>query len=137
MKAKLIRTYYPKYTKGDLTVDNGFTCDTLELPWLNNASQISCIPKGVYKVVPRQSAKYGRHLHVTNVQGREFILIHWGNYAGSNNPATGHPDIKGCILVGYGYADLNGDGLPEITRSKSAFIDLMSKCGEGFELTIE
>lgn len=136
MKATLTRQSHPKYTRGKLTVDNGFACDTLELPWLNNASQISCIPVGTYKVVPRTSPKYGQHLHVTGVNGRDLILIHWGNYAGSKNPATGHPDIKGCILVGYGYADLDGDGLPEITRSKTAFLQLMFRCPDGFTLTI-
>ena len=50
---------------------------------------------------------------------------------------TGTPDIKGCILVGYGYADLDGDGLPEIVRSKDAFKTLMLTCPNGFTLTIE
>ena len=50
---------------------------------------------------------------------------------------SGYPDIKGCILVGYGYADLDGDGLPEIVRSKDAFKALMLACPNGFELTIK
>jgi len=137
MKATLTRLYCNEYTRGKLTVDNGFTCDTLELPWRNNASQVSCIPVGTYKVIPRTSPKYGNHLHVTGVNGRDLILIHWGNYAGSVNPKTGTPDIKGCILVGYGYADLDGDGLPEIVRSKDAFKALMLACPNGFELTIK
>jgi len=137
MKATLTRQKHAKYTRGKLTVDNGFTCDTLELPWRNNASQVSCIPAGTYKVIPRTSPKYGNHLHVTGVNGRDLILIHWGNYAGSVNPKTGTPDIKGCILVGYGYADLDGDGLPEIVRSKDAFKALMLACPNGFELTIK
>lgn len=66
-----------------------------------------------------------------------MILIHWGNYAASANKKTGTPDIKGCILVGYGYADLDGDGLPEIVNSKKAFNDLMASSGHGFTLTIE
>ena len=33
---------------------------TLELPWKNNKSNVSCIPKGSYKVVKRWSAQgYG------------------------------------------------------------------------------
>ena len=137
MKATLTRLYCNEYTRGKLTVDNGFTCDTLELPWRNNASQVSCIPVGTYKVIPRTSPKYGNHLHVTGVNGRDLILIHWGNYAGSVNPKSGTPDIKGCILVGYGYADLDGDGLPEIVRSKDAFKALMLACPNGFELTVK
>jgi len=137
MKATLTRQQHAKYTRGKLTVDNGFICDTLELPWINNASQVSCIPTGTYKVIPRTSPKYGNHLHVTGVHGRDLILIHWGNYAASANKKTGYPDIKGCILVGYGYADLDGDGLPEIVRSKDAFKALMLACPNGFELTIK
>lgn len=137
MKATLTRLYCNEYTRGKLTVDNGFTCDTLELPWLNNVPRLSCIPAGTYKVIPRRSDKYGNHLHVTGVNGRDLILIHWGNYAGSVNPKTGTPDIKGCILVGYGYADLDGDGLPEIVRSKDAFKALMLACSNGFELTVK
>ena len=137
MKATLTRLYCNEFVRGKLTVDNGFSCDTLELPWRNNASQVSCIPTGTYKVIPRTSPKYGDHLHVTGVNGRDLILIHWGNYAGSVNPKTGTPDIKGCILVGYGYADLDGDGLPEIVRSKDAFKALMLACPNGFELTIK
>lgn len=136
MKANLTRTYSPKQTTGKLTTDTGFTCLTLELPWKGNSAKLSCIPEGVYKVVPRQSPKYGQHLHVTDVNARSFILIHWGNYAGSANPKTGLPDILGCILVGDGYADLDGDGLPEITGSKAAFQRMMKACPDGFELTI-
>ncbi len=137
MNATLTRQHYDRYTRGKLVVSNGFTCDTLELPWKDNAKQLSCIPAGVYKVVPRNSLKYSNHLHITGVTGRDFILIHWGNYAASANPKTGTPDIKGCVLVGYGYADLNGDKLPEIVQSRKAFNDLMAACPNGFELTIQ
>jgi hypothetical protein len=135
--ARICRQYSPKCAKGKLTTSTGFTCDTLELPWKDNAQSVSCIPEGVYKVVPRHSPKYGNHLHVTGVGGRSLILIHWGNYAASANPRTGTPDIRGCILVGYGYADLDGDGFPEIVRSRDAFNALMLAHPNGFELTVE
>jgi hypothetical protein len=137
LKATLKRESHDKYTKGRLTVDNGFACDTLELAWKFNFVGTSCIPVGTYQVIPRKSQKYGNHLHVTNVVGRSAILIHWGNYAGSVNPRTGTTDIRGCILVGKGYADLNADGLPEIVNSKVTFAELMKQCHNGFELTIK
>jgi hypothetical protein len=87
IKATLTRTYTPTQTLGELVIGN-FKCKTLELAWKDNANKISCIPEGVYTVVPRHSAKYGRHLHITNVPGRSFVLIHWGNYAGSINPKS-------------------------------------------------
>lgn len=136
MNATILREYHPKFTKGVLTIDGGFKCDTLELAWKNNDTGVSCIPEGTYEVVPRNSAKYGNHLHITGVQGRSLILIHWGNYAGSKNPRTGTPDIRGCVLVGNGYADIDGDGLPEITASKAAFAKMMAHAPNGFELTV-
>jgi len=136
MKATLKRQYLKGSVKGHLTTSTGFECDTLELAWLNNERAKSCIPEGTYKVVPRNSKKYGDHLHVTDVPDRSLILIHWGNYAGSKNPKTGESDIKGCLLTGYGYADFDRDGNPEIMNSKKAFNDLMLHAPDGFTLTI-
>jgi hypothetical protein len=136
IKATLTRKYTPTQTLGELVIGT-FKCKTLELAWKDNASKISCIPEGVYQVVPRHSAKYGRHLHITNVPNRSFVLIHWGNYAGSINPKTGQSDIKGCVLVGSAMADINKDGILDIVNSKPIFAGLMLMFPDGFELTIK
>ena len=136
IKATLTRKYTPTQTLGELVIGN-FKCKTLELAWKDNAAKISCIPEGVYQVVPRHSAKYGRHLHITNVPNRSFVLIHWGNYAGSINPKTGQSDIKGCVLVGASFADINKDGILDIVNSKPTFAGLMLMFPDGFELTIK
>jgi len=135
-KATITRTYTETQTLGEFQCGT-FKCKTLELPWKDNASKVSCIPEGVYQVVTRTSTKYGRHLHITGVPNRDLILIHWGNYAGSKNKKTGHPDIKGCVLVGDSFVDLNGDGIADITRSKPMFVTLMLLFPNGFELTIK
>jgi hypothetical protein len=135
-KATLTRKYTPTQTLGELVIGT-FKCKTLELAWKDNANKISCIPEGVYQVVPRHSAKYGRHLHITNVPNRSFVLIHWGNYAGSINPKTGQSDIKGCVLVGSAMADINKDGILDIVNSKPTFAGLMLMFPYGFELTIK
>lgn len=142
MRSILCRQYYDKQTHGTLTVydeDTGeevFKCRTLELPDRDNQRNVSCIPEGFYDVVPRTSPKYSNHLHITNVEGRSLILIHWGNYAGSINPKTGHSDIRGCVLVGKEFVDLDGDGLADITSSKNTFKKLMSVAPDGFVLEI-
>ena len=140
MRATLCREYFDKQTQGTLTVYDGdeevFQCKTLELPDLNNQRGISCIPEGVYDTIPRTSQKYSDHLHITNVPDRSFILIHWGNYAGSKNPRTGQPDIRGCVLVGKDLVDIDGDGIKDITSSKATFKELMKVAPEGFELTV-
>ena len=142
MRSVLCREYYKKQTHGTLTVfdeDSGeevFKCRTLELPDRNNERNISCIPEGFYDVVPRQSPKYGNHLHVTGVEGRSLILFHWGNYAGSPNPKTGLPDIRGCILVGKDHVDITGDGIKEVTSSKATMKELMKVAPDGFVLEV-
>lgn len=142
LKGKICREYYSKQTKGvleltDLETDKVvFSCKTLELPDLKNATNVSCVLEGIFKVVPRYSKKYGHHLHITDVDGRGYILIHWGNFAGSDNPISGHPDIRGCVLVGSAYKDINGDEIDEIVNSKNTFKKLMKIAPEGFMLEI-
>jgi len=72
-----------KQTLGRLFIFDGldivFECCTLELPFKNNERNVSCIPTGNYSVAPRNSAKYGDHLHIENVEFRDYILIHSAN----------------------------------------------------------
>ena len=89
MKLTIDRTYEEKQTKGYSAVFDAegtviFTFDTLELPWKDNTTNISCIPEGVYIGKRRYSKKYREHMHITDVEGRSLILIHWGNYADSS-----------------------------------------------------
>ena len=140
MKLTIDRTYKEKQTKGYAAVSDAegtviFTFDTLELPWKNNVINVSCIPEGVYIGKRRYSKKYKEHMHIADVKERSLILIHWGNYAGSVNPKTGSPDIKGCVLTGDGFKDITGDGVDEILKSKTTFKKLMSVMPE--EITIE
>jgi hypothetical protein len=132
MKAELIRqNYTDKQVTGVLRILNGekvlATYFTLELAWKNNERKVSCIPKGTYTCVARVSPKYGRHYHVTNVPNRDLILIHHGNY---------HTDILGCILIGKGRADLNKDGIIDVTQSKIAMAEFVAMMPDKFDLTI-
>lgn len=83
----------------------------LELPWRDNAREISCIPDGTYVVSPRHNAKFGDHLIVHKVLNRDFILFHSGNL-----PEHTH----GCILVGLRHGDIDGDGIPDVLSSRTA-----------------
>ena len=114
-------------TLGIMTLPNGKVYHTLELAWKNNNRKVSCIPKGIYKVRKRTSAKYGEHFHLLNVPNRDFILLHHGNY---------HTDILGCILVGKGLLDINKDGRLDVTSSKQAMKELLSTLPKEFELEI-
>jgi hypothetical protein len=46
---------------------------SLEPAWKNKERNQSCIPPGRYKVVKRNSPKFGDHFHVLNVPGRDYI----------------------------------------------------------------
>lgn len=100
---------------------------TLELPYKGNQRQVSCVPVGSYKVRKRYSEKYQEHFHLTNVPGRDYILIHSGNY---------HTQILGCILVGTGLKDINHDGQKDVTESRAAMKQLNELLPDEFELEI-
>ncbi len=91
-------------------VEERYSCYTMELPDLGNVRRVSCIPVGTYKVVKRTSQKYGNHFHVLDVPNRDYILIHFGNYS---------RDTLGCILPGKTCTDIDGDGLRDVTSSKT------------------
>lgn len=85
-------------TQGKLYTYN-FSCYTLELPWRDNKPNISCIPSGEYDAKIRLSPKFGKVYWVMEVEGRSFILIHSGNWAGDVNKGF-KSHVNGCILLG-------------------------------------
>lgn len=114
-----------KETTGSLVATNGgatFTCKTLELPWLNNAPNVSCIPPGEYDVVWSLSPRLMKWTYeVKNVPGRSGIRLHSGNY---------FKDFLGCIGLGATLQDMNSDGELDITNTKAtiaAFEGFMQK----------
>jgi hypothetical protein len=78
-------------TLGFLKINKDIICYTLELPWVNNQPNISCIPAGDYVCKRVKSPRFGDVFEVLNVRNRGNILIHKGNWI---------TDIQGCILVG-------------------------------------
>lgn len=90
-------------TLSRLSFEGRLLCYGLELPWRANARRVSCIPAGRYPLRFRRAGgfheRYARkfpHFHkgmieVCDVPGRDYILIHTGNY-----PA----DTNGCLLIG-------------------------------------
>lgn len=105
-------------------------CWTLELPWKNNARNVSCIPPGAYKVVKRQSKAFkGWVCELQDVPGRDGVLIHPGNTV---------LDIRGCILVGLQLGELvTPKGTMEaVVMSRSAMTRLLDSTGMEFSLEI-
>ncbi len=107
---------------------------TVELPWRDNASGVSCIPTGTYRCEIVQSPKFGRVYGVRDVPGRSNILIHAANYGGDK--AKGYrSELLGCIAPCMVHGQLNGQmaGL----SSRAALAELMAWAGGApFELEI-
>lgn len=118
-------------TLGSMTLfsntEDTLSVATLEPSWKQNACDISCIPPGRYKIIPRETDHYGKHFEILSVPGRDKVLIHIGNY---------RKDTTGCILVGTRYAkDMNADGEKDLFDSKTALGWLLA-CLEGIPFTL-
>lgn len=106
-------------------------CVTLELPWKQNKNSISCIDYGIYDVVKRKdiNSQFNyEHLHILNVVGRKWILMHGGNYS---------RQIRGCILLGDKHIDIDGDGLIDVTNSRKVLRELLELIPDKIKLEIK
>lgn len=97
---KLLRTYQDKVTIGVFIIlDDGlpiFSCMSLELPWLDNKPQVSCVPEGEYQIKYEYSNKFKRFLwELKGVPNRSEIKIH---------PANNVYELEGCIALGRNLA---------------------------------
>ena len=139
------RSYGEYQTRGRLysyNDNNGvdYSCDTLELKWLDNERRVSCIPEGDYDVIPHVSPKFGKCFWVQDVEGRSEILFHDKvNFVGSLNPRTGRSDILGCIIPFEASMDIDGDGIEDIAPKSStvAIRKLLELHPNGFKLVIK
>jgi len=85
-------------------------CLTLERPWKWNETSISCIPAGIYQVVPYSSSKFKDAFQILGVSSRNLILIHTGNRV---------EHTTGCTLTGTSFKKVNGKQW--VSNSRKAF----------------
>lgn len=89
-------------TFGKIRVGND-TFYSLELPWRDNSSNVSCIPAGVYECRYTMSAHFKRRLYlVDEVNGRTGIRIHSANLAGDATLGF-KKQLNGCIALGMNF----------------------------------
>jgi len=112
-------------TRGILLHEYKHLCYTLELPWVGNRTDLSCVPPGRYWMRPHISARHGRTLEVLSVPGRSGILIHPGNTTRST---------EGCILPGQKTGLL--DGRPAVLESRAAMTDILEAWGDCVQGTL-
>lgn len=128
-------------TFGAIMFPDGFGLHTLELPWEENARDISCIPCGIYTCEIDDSPRWGSAYHVREVPGRSHILFHYGNWAGRKSMPHLQSKVAGCILVGLSREPIKGSGRDEeqlgLAKTRKACDDMMAHLkGEPFELLV-
>lgn len=105
-------------TIGRFTYEN-LSLFSVELPWRDNQTDISCIPDGTYKVQKVNSPSHGEGTwRIMEVCDRTFIDIHVANVPS---------DLLGCVGLGIAvYPDLRGVGSSRIAmgRFKEATKDI-------------
>lgn len=103
-------------------------CLTVELPWLNNEQNVSCIPSGVYVCKRIISPTFGETFEITGVPNRTHVLFHVANTV---------DDLKGCVGLGEMFGRLGSK--TAVQMSKQAFWELMERTAglETFRLTIK
>lgn len=105
MELLLNRTYYKSGTNGKISYQGKVICESIELPWVGNKRNISCIPEGRYLLIKRQHPKHGLQLALSIVPNREAILIHPANFA--------MRELQGCIAP---VGKCTGEGIGEYSR---------------------
>lgn len=141
-KAKITRSpSTDQGTFGIMTLDDGTTFHTLELPWRDNAHGLSCIPAGTYICKKVDSPKHGPCYMVMNVPDRDSIEVHACNYGGDVRLGY-RSDLLGCIGLGKEIGPLAIPGPHKqqmcILRSKVAIAEFEANTQlEDLELTIE
>jgi hypothetical protein len=104
-----------------------FEFRVLELPWKKNRKRISCIPKGLYDVEKFNSPTFGNVFLFNDVQSRDMIEMHPGNY---------NKDTLGCLLPGEGFTDINRDGLLDVVSSRNTMEHLWDLMPDEFKIEI-
>lgn len=130
-------------TPGQLTLEDGWGCVTLELPWRGNAKGVSCVKAGAYIGRRYFSPHLGRDVILfEDKNGRGDVECHNGNFAG--DAAQGHfTQVHGCMLPGSSYGevllpDKSGNSQWGIKNSKVTLDGLLEALGEEvLELEIE
>lgn len=91
-----------------------FKSESIERGDNDNQARISCIPSGTYLVVLEYSPRFNKKLwEVKGVVGRSECKFHAANFS---------RQLNGCIALGTKRADIDSDGLIDVTNSKQTML---------------
>jgi hypothetical protein len=109
---------------------------TIELPWDDNKPDVSCVPAGLYELIPYDSPTHGPTWRLDNpalnvygtafvpAGGRSEIELHSGNWA---------RQLLGCIALGLEAAPMldpqTGAVEPAVENSRDAVAELIAVLG--------
>ena len=102
---------------GVLYVAGKLCFTTLELPWMDNEKEKSCIPVNIYRCKRVDSPRFGLTFEVDDVPNRSQILFHQGNFP---------TDSKGCILLGTGFMP-NEKGIADSEKAMTIFRQIVKQ----------
>ena len=109
---------------------------TGELPWRNNASNVSCIPKGRYIASFTLSPRFKRKMYLVEpVKRRAGIRIHPANLMGDK--AKGYRcQLNGCVSLGDKLGVIDGQKSVLLSAPAVRRMEELAK-GLPFELEIK
>jgi hypothetical protein len=113
-------------TFGRMFLPGGADRVSVEPPWRENRTAVSCIPPGRYECEINESPHFGLCPEILHVPGRTHVRIHAGNWAGDVE-AGRRSDSEACILPGLRFATL--DGQPAVSGSRAALAELLNTVG--------
>lgn len=129
MDLYLHRTHYKAGTNGILFHKQHFLCFCIELPWVANRQNTSCIPDGTYELETFYSPDFEHHLRLKDVPDRMGILIHPANDA--------LKELRGCIApVSQLTGIAKGLGSRQAMQKVMLRIEAVLEPGEAVFLTV-
>jgi len=110
------------YTAGVVIIGGKPICVSLELPWLDNQRNISCIPAGKYRVdTQHESPSKGECWLIEDVPNRDHCLFHTANRT---------RELKGCVAPGMKYGELKSEFA--VLQSRAAMVTMNFAVKERF-----
>lgn len=86
-------------TFADMFYSNEFICNTVEQPNRNNQRFVSCVPAGVYELIPYSSKKYPDTYALHNPMLGVFATLEEGEKAVKDHPGVFKEDFRyACVL---------------------------------------
>lgn len=110
-----------------------FPCVTVEQSWAGNRPFESCVPEGVYRLLPVTSPRWGRTYALVNEQNRVFaahsdIERDGDRYACLLHAANRASELQGCIAPGEMEGVIGGEWA--VLRSGITLTKLLAYIGE-------